>query len=71
MSAQADINQCGSEGMGISNPCRVTCDPRTFGRPSRGAKAIVFCASKNKRRAQSSEQSDLLTVGGARSKATK
>ena len=45
-----DINQRGSEGMGISNPRRVTCDPRTLGRPSRGAKAVVSCASKNKRR---------------------
>ena len=53
MSAQADINQRGSEGMGISNPRRVACDPRTFGRPSRGVKAVVSCASKNKRRAQS------------------
>ena len=53
MSVQADINQRGSEGMGISNPCRVACDPRTFVCPSRGAKAIVSRASKNKRRAQS------------------
>ena len=49
MSAQADINQCGAEGMGISNPHRVACDPRTFGHQSRGAKAIVSCESKNKR----------------------
>ena len=48
MSAQADIDQCGLEGMGISNPHRVACDPRTFGCLSRGAKAIVSCASKNK-----------------------
>ena len=48
MSVQADINQRGSEGMGISNPRRVACDPRTFGHPSRGAKAVVSCASKNK-----------------------
>ena len=46
MSAQADINQHGSEGIGISNPRRVTCDPRTFGHPSRGAKAVISCASK-------------------------
>ena len=71
MSAQADINQRGSEGMGISNPPRVACNPRTFGRPSRGAKAVVSCASKNKQRAQSEERSDLLTVEGARSKAMK
>ena len=31
MSVQADINQCGSEGMGISNPRRVACDTRTIG----------------------------------------
>ena len=62
MSVQADINQRGSEGMGISNPRRVACDPRTFGRLSRGAKAVVSCASKNKRRAQSSERSNLLMV---------
>ena len=31
MSAQADINQRGSEGMGISNPCRVACNLRTIG----------------------------------------
>ena len=53
MSVQADINQCGSEGMGIFNPCRVACDPRTFGCPSRGAEAVLSCASKNKQRAQS------------------
>ena len=52
MSAQADINQRGSEGMGISNPRRVACDPRTFGCPSRGAKAVVSCARRSK------EQSD-------------
>ena len=32
MSAQADINQRGLEGMGISNPRRVTYDPKTIGR---------------------------------------
>ena len=46
MSVQADINQRGSEGIGISNPCRVACDLRTFGRPSRGVKAVVSCAGK-------------------------
>ena len=71
MSVQADINQRGSEGMGISNPRRVACDPRTFGCPSRGVKAVVSCASKNKRRAQSEKRSNLLMVGGARSKVTK
>ena len=71
MSAQADINQRGLEGMGISNPRRVDCDLSTFGRPSRRVKAVISCASKNKRRAQSKERSDLLTVGGTRSKATK
>ena len=55
MSAQADINQHGSEGMGIFNPRRVACDLRTFGRLSREVKAVVSCASKNKRRAHSEE----------------
>ena len=69
MSAQADINQHGSEGMGISNPHRVACDPRTFGRPSIRAKAVVFL--RKQERKTSSERSDMLTVGGARSEATK
>ena len=46
MSVQADINQRGSEGMGISNPHRVACDPRTFGRPSRGAKALFLVQAR-------------------------
>ena len=65
MSVQADINQHGSEGMGISNPLQGHLWPEDYRLPSRGAKVIVSCTSKKKRRAQSSEQSDLLMVGGA------
>ena len=65
MSAQADINQRGSEGMGISNPPQGRLRPENYRLPSRGAKAVVSCPSKKKRRAQSSEQSDLIMVGGA------
>ena len=61
MSAQADINQRGSEGMGISNPPQGRLQPEDYRPPSRGAKAVVSCASKKKRRAQSEQ----LMVGGA------
>ena len=55
MSAQADIDQRGSEGMGISNPRRVACDPRTFGHPSRGAKPSFLAQARtnDERRAKS------------------
>ena len=49
MSAQADINQHGHLQLEDYRP------------PSRGAKAVVSCASKKKRRAQSEK----LMVGGA------
>ena len=48
MSAQADINQRGSEGMGISNPPQGRLRPEDYRPPSRGAKAVVSCASKKK-----------------------
>ena len=65
MSAQADINQRGSEGMGISYPPQGRLRPEDYRPLSRGAKAVVSCASKKKRRAQSEQRSDLLMVGGA------
>ena len=46
MSAQADINQRGSEGIGISNPPQGRFRPEDYRPPSRGAKAVVSCASK-------------------------
>ena len=65
MSAQADINHRGSEGMGLSYPPQGRLRPEDYRPLSRGAKAIVSCASKKKRRAQSEQRSDLLMVGGA------
>ena len=64
MSVQADINQRGSEGMGISNLPQGRLRPEDYRPPSRGVKAVVSCTSKKKRRAQSEQQSDLLMVGG-------
>ena len=53
MSAQADINQCGSEGMGISNPRRVACDPRTIGRRAEERKPSAQARKNYELRAQS------------------
>ena len=49
MSVQADINQHGSEGIGISSPCRVACDPRTFCPPEHVSESRHFLAQARKK----------------------